>query len=203
MPNKSPEETALEAPLRHSGKNESSNVIPQIPPQPDDELPTNICQSQQLGLVPKECLSGDNERPLLHVDAFGRKSSYSLQPMKYSVMFILMVELLERFSFYGYYYTLTLYLTGAYNEDWNAEFTSVKAASFVSLSTMVAYTTPFVGAILADVVWGDYKSILFGLFCFYVPGVTIMTLTSVPGLFGEEFNESLLTLALVVLWPLG
>ena len=154
-------------------------------------------------MVPKECLSGDQDRPLMHVNASGRNSLYALQPMKYSVMFILIVELLERFSFYGYYYTLTLYLTGAYNDDWNAGFTSVKAASFVSLSTMVAYTTPFVGAILADAVWGDYKSILFGLLCFYVPGVSIMTLTSVPGFFGEQFNESLLILSLVVLWPLG
>ena len=118
-------------------------------------------------------------------------------------MFILMVELLERFSFYGYYYTLTLYLTGVYNEDWNAGFASVEAASFVSFAGMIAYTTPFVGAILADTVWGDYKSILFGLLCFYLPGVSIMTLTSVPGLLGEEFPQYLLLLSLVVMWPLG
>lgn len=84
----------LEAPLGAS----------QVPPRPDDELPTNICQSRQLDVVPKECLSGDQERPLMHVDVSGHKSLYSLQPMKYSVMFILIVELLERFSFYGYYY---------------------------------------------------------------------------------------------------
>ncbi|KAL3930798.1 MAG: hypothetical protein SGBAC_011607 [Bacillariaceae sp.] len=187
-PPKSLEGTRLEAPLGHSG--EAGRVITHVPPLPDDELPSNICTTEQLALVPKECLSGDHERPLLHVDASGRKSKYSLQPMRYSVMFILMVELLERFSFYGYYYTLTLYLTGVYNEDWNAGFASVDAASFVSFAGMIAYTTPFVGAILADNVWGDYKSILFGLLCFYLPGVSIMTLTSVPGLLGEEFPHT-------------
>ncbi|CAJ1967142.1 unnamed protein product [Cylindrotheca closterium] len=199
-PKRSLEGTRLETPLGNSGEEARA---PHNPPRPDDDLPSNICDSKQLVFVPQECLSGNHERPLLHVDASGRKSTYSLQPMQYSVMFILMVELLERFSYYGYCYTLTLYLTGAYNEDWNAGFESVKAASFVSLSTMVAYTTPFIGAILADSVLGDYRSILFGLLCFYVPGVSIFTLTSVPGFFGEEFNESLLLLSLVVLWPLG
>lgn len=178
-------------------------LVPHVPPLPDDELPSNIQSLDQLSLVPKVCLSGNEARPLLHVDASGRKSLYALKPMSYSVMFILVVELLERFSFYGYYYTLTLYLTGVYDEDWNAGFASVKAASFVSMSTMVAYTTPFIGAILADQVWGDYTSILFGMLVFYVPGVLIMTLTTIPGFLGEEFNETLLLTALVVLWPLG
>jgi hypothetical protein len=37
---------------------------------------------------------------------------------------------------------MTLLLIGAYNEDWNAGFGSVKAALLVSVSTMVAYSTP-------------------------------------------------------------
>lgn len=99
--------------------------------------------------------------------------------------------------------TMTLFLTGAYNEDWNAGFTSVKAASFVSVSTMVAYSTPFVGAILADSLLGDYKSILLGLLVFYIPGVLIIMLTTVPFLLGDEFSDKLLTLAVLCLWPMG
>lgn len=96
-----------------------------------------------------------------------------------------------------------MFLTGAFNEDWNAGFTSIKASSYVSVSTMVAYSTPFVGAFFADSLLGDHKSILVGLLFFYVPGITLIALTTVPYLLGDEFNESLLTLGTLVLWPLG
>jgi POT family proton-dependent oligopeptide transporter len=168
-------------------------------PSPDDDLPSNISEESQLFLVPEDCLSGDKERPLLHIDDLGNKYHYALKPMVYSVILILIVELLERFSFYGIYYTQTLFLTGAYNKDWNAGFASVKASSFVSISTMVAYTTPFVGAFLADSLWGDYKSILFGLFFFYLPGVLLLALTTIPYLLGDEFNEALLALGVLLM----
>jgi proton-dependent oligopeptide transporter, POT family len=174
-----------------------------LSPKPDDDLPTNIHEESQLSLLPEECLSDDKERPLRHVDDLGNIYHYSLSPMFYSVLNILMVELFERFSFYSICYTMTLFLTGAYNEDWNAGFASVKAASFVSVSTMVAYTTPFVGAILADSLLGDYKSILLGLLLFYIPGVIIIMLTTIPHLLGDEFNDKLLALAVLCMWPMG
>lgn len=99
-------------------------------------------------------------------------------------------------------YTQTLFLTGVYNPDWNPGFTSVDAASFVSISTAVAYTTPFLGAIMADSV-GDYKSILFGCVCLYLPGLLLVALATVPGLLGEEFNAPALLFALLALWPAG
>ena len=177
--------------------------LPSPPPRPDDDLPTNIHQESQLSSLPEECLSDDKERPLRHVDDLGNSYKYSLSPMLYSVINILMVEMFERFSFYSICYTMTLFLTGAYNEDWNAGFGSVKAASFVSVSTMVAYSTPFVGAFLADSLLGDYKSILLGLLVFYIPGVLIIMLTTVPHLLGDEFNDKLLTLAVLCMWPMG
>jgi hypothetical protein len=143
------------------------------------------------------------ERPLRHVDDMGNEYFYSLKPMQYSVIFILLVELFERFAFYGIYYTQTLFLTGAYNEDWNAGFTSVKASSFVSISTMVAYTTPFIGAFVSDSLFGDYKSLMIGLLVFYIPGVSLIVLTTIPNLLGDEFNETLLTFGFLFLWPLG
>jgi hypothetical protein len=178
-------------------------TIPSSSPKPDDELPTNVGHESQLVGLPQECLSGNKDRPLRHVDDLGNEYYYSLSPMTYSVVFILMVELFERFSFYSICYTLTLFLTGAFNEDWNAGFTSIKASSYVSVSTMVAYSTPFVGAFFADSLLGDYKSILVGLLFFYVPGIVLITLTTIPYLLGDEFNESLLTLGILVLWPLG
>lgn len=77
----------------------------------DDELPNNVTNSDQLGDLPSECLSGDKEKPLRHVDEEGNIFHYALKPMFYSVIFILMVELLERFCFYGVNYTQTAYLS--------------------------------------------------------------------------------------------
>jgi dipeptide/tripeptide permease len=174
-----------------------------VPPKPDDDLPSNVHTELQLEGLPEECLSGNKERPLRHVDIKGNEFFYSLSPMQYSVGLILVVELLERFAFYGVYYTQTLYLTGVYDDDWNAGFTSVDAASFVSISTAVAYTTPFIGALLADSYLGDYKTILLGCLGFYVPGLSLLAMTSSPGFLGSEFNTTALSVALLGLWPLG
>ena len=169
----------------------------------EEELPTNVSKPQQLDKLPQECLSGDSSRPLQHCDDKGTISRYALNPMTYSVVFILSVELLERFSFYGVNYTQTSYLTGAYDKDWNAGMSSVEASSYVSVSVAIAYTAPFFGAILADSMLGDYASILIGSLCFYLPGLLMMALTTMPGLLGEEFNESALKLGLLFLWPIG
>ena len=169
----------------------------------DDELPCNVDDAAMLDQLPDECLSGDPKRPLRHVDDQGYESHYALQPLFYCVVLILAVECFERFSFYSICYTQTMYLTGVYNPDWNAGFTSVDAASFVAISTAIAYTTTFIGATLADVVFGEYKSILIGALGLYIPGLLLLALTTVPYLLGDEFNTKLLSLALLVLWPLG
>jgi POT family proton-dependent oligopeptide transporter len=96
-----------------------------------------------------------------------------------------------------------MFLTGVYDDRWNAGFTSVDAASFVSISTAVAYTTPFMGAILADKYLGDYRSIIIGTTCLYLPGLFLVALTTIPGLLGETFNTMALSIAVLVLWPMG
>jgi proton-dependent oligopeptide transporter, POT family len=174
----------------------------------DTALPSDVCEASQLGLLPKECLSvNDPDRPLRHVDGHdGHESLFSLRPMTYSVGRILLVELLERFSFYGIFYTQTLFLTGSYSrpsEAWDPGFTSVEASTLVSVSTAVAYTTPFLGAYLADSVLGDYRSILIGILAFYLPGVALITATTIPHLWGDEFHTAWLVVGLTVLWPLG
>lgn len=174
------------------------------PPHPqDDELPTNVTSEEQLNDLPQECLSGNPERPLRHVDEDGQVMSYALKPMTYSVILILMVELLERFCFYGINYTQTAYLTGSYNEDWNAAFTAVEASSYVSISVAVAYTTPFLGAFFADSLIGDYYGLLVGALVFYLPGLILIALTTIPGFLGPVFNQKLLATGLIFLWPVG
>lgn len=169
----------------------------------DDNLPTNVCTEEQLSSLPDVCLSGNKIRPLRHVNEQGDVSTYALRPMFYSVIFILLVELLERFSFYGVNYTQTSFLTGAYNEDWNAGMSAIGASSYVSISTAVAYSMPFVGAFLADNVLGDYWSILVGNIFFYIPGLLLILLSTVPHLLGDTFNDTALSIGLLGLWPMG
>jgi len=170
---------------------------------PDDDLPTNISTEEQLPALPDFCLSGNKDRPLRHVNEKGDISTYALQPMFYSVIFILIVELLERFSFYGIQYTQTSYLTGAYNPNWNADMTAVGASSYVSIATAVAYTMPFVGAYLADSLMGDYFAILFGSLFLYLPGLLLIMLSTIPYLMGDTFNKMVMSFGLLVLWPTG
>jgi POT family proton-dependent oligopeptide transporter len=118
-------------------------------------------------------------------------------------LFILIVELLERFAFYGLNYTQTLYLTGVYNYEWNADMTAVGAASYVSISIAIAYTSPFFGAILADSLLGDYWTIIVGSLGFYLPGLVLVAMTTVPYLLGSTFNMAALEGGLLFLWPFG
>ena len=170
-----------------------------------DELPGDISTLNQLSLIPEECLSNNPRRPLLHTDARGNNYTYALNPLYYSVFLILILELLERFSFYGLYMSQTNYLTGSYDADWNANMTSMEAASLVSLSTAVAYTVPFLGGILADSYLGDYKTILLGTTVFYLPGLFLIASSTAPNwwLGKEEFNVKAYKMALLFFWPLG
>jgi len=183
----------------------------------DDELPNDVSRTDQLSSLPRVCLNQNlktkKERPLLHVDENGNISTYALRPMTYSVIFILIVELLERFSFYGVNYTMTSFLTGAYDdrknhfdeaERWNADMSAIQASSMVSISTAVAYSMPFVGAVLADCFLGDYKAMLIGSICFYLPGLLLILGSSVPHLWGlESFSRKALCTGLLFLWPVG
>lgn len=169
----------------------------------DDDLPTNVSHEDQLKSLPDFCLSGIKQRPLRHVNEKGDVSTYHLRPMTYSVIFILLVELLERFSFYGVQYTQTSYLTGAYNHNWNAGMSAVGASSYVSISTAVAYTMPFAGAYLADALMGDYAAILFGAVVLYLPGLVMILVSTIPHLLGDTFPQGLMSFGLLFLWPTG
>jgi proton-dependent oligopeptide transporter, POT family len=179
--------------------------------QIDNSLPTNISTQEQLQtIVPSEFQTGDAYRPLCHTipaplyeDSDEKTYFYSLNPMTFSVPFILSIEFLERFSFYGVYYTLIGFLTGVYDEDWNPGLSGVDAASCVSISTAVAYTIPFLGAYLADVVLGEFWTILAGGTLLYIPGLLLICCSTVPGLLGATFNRGALAVALLVLWPMG
>jgi POT family proton-dependent oligopeptide transporter len=169
-------------------------------------VPGDVCTVQQLDDVPEELLNRSHDtmhhRPLLHVDDSGNSYVYALSPMRYSVCLILVLELLERFSFYGLYMTQTNFLTGSYDSKWNANMTSMDAASLISLSTAVAYTVPFAGGTMADVYLGDYRTILVGFVLFYLPGVFVIASSTTPTwwLGMDSFNVGAYKLALLFLW---
>lgn len=163
----------------------------------------SIGTEAQLASVPDKFLSNDPKRPLQYMDDDGSVYTYSLRPLFYSVVFILLIELLERFSYYGLTNTQLEYLVGHYNPEWNAGLTSVQASSFVGASSALAYTAPFIGGIFADGLFGDYVNILLGTSLLYLPGLILIALCSYPYVLGNEFNMAALQAGMLVLWPLG
>lgn len=82
--------------------------------------------------------------------------------------------------------------------------TAIEASAYVSISTAVAYTSPFIGALMADCVLGDYWVILIGTLGFYIPGLALLALSTVPSLFGGSiFPKHMLKIAILFLWPFG
>lgn len=182
----------------------ASGQLMNIPRSDFAELPTNVSTQEQLDALPDEYKSGDPAKPLQHIDEdTGEVFKYSLNPTTFAVVFILSIELLERFSYYGLVYTQTSFLTGQYSDDWSAEMTAIDASSYVSIGVAVAYTTPFLGAVLSDAVLGDFRSIVVGALFFYIPGLLLIDLTTVPYLLGDTFNITAFLFALLVLWPIG
>mmetsp|Transcript_6775 Transcript_6775/g.14794 ORF Transcript_6775/g.14794 Transcript_6775/m.14794 type:complete len:561 (-) Transcript_6775:948-2630(-) len=166
-------------------------------------LPTDVSSHSQLSSLPANLLGHDPDRPLLHNVRGKSANKYALNPLRYSVFLILVIELLERFSYYGLTYTQTPFLTGVYNKEWNSGMNGVQASAFVSASTAIAYTSPFLGALLADGLLGDYYVILLGALLLYIPGCLLIALTTIPGLLGTAFNIKALSVGLLVLYPIG
>jgi dipeptide/tripeptide permease len=168
------------------------------------ELPTDVHKKEQLVYLPEKYLSGDPKRPLLVTDEVtGTQYKYALHPMFYSVVTILIIECLERLTYYGVQTTQTAFLLGTYNSEWNPGMTSVEATSYTSTSIALAYTSPFIGGIVADGFLGDFWSILVGVSCFYLPGLILISLTTFPYLLGETFPIGVLTAGMLALMPLG
>jgi len=169
----------------------------------EEEYPKNVSTEEQLKHLPKYFLSEDPNRPLQNVEEDGTIHKYSLHPMTYSAMFILLIEGLERFAYYGLTYTQYPYLTGEYSKTWWPGFSSVEASTFTSASVAITYTSPFLGGMLADGLLGDYWEIVLGIMLLYLPGLIVIALTAFPYLLGDEFPTSSLYAGFVVLMPLG
>jgi len=114
------------------------------------DLPNAVNKAEDLDKVPDKYLSGDPKKPLVLKVAPNESYTYALNPVKYCVLAILTIEGLERLAYYGINNTETEFLTGAYNDEWNPGLSPSAAAAFTSSSVAIAYTTPFLGGIIAD-----------------------------------------------------
>ena len=81
-----------------SRQNSEDTALTAASSSAEGELPNNVSTEAQLAQLPDVCLNTKphnnmKQRPLRHVDELGRVSTYSLTPMRYSVIFILLIEL--------------------------------------------------------------------------------------------------------------
>lgn len=74
--------------------------------------------------------------------------------MPAGIPFIISNEFAERFCFYGINSILTVFMVS------HMQFTDAKAASWQSLFKAGAYFFPMLGAIISDVFWGKFKTIM-------------------------------------------
>lgn len=118
------------------------------------------------------------ERALLGDTQPLRRSGSSIRKHKSSILYtvcpyILGNELCERLAYYGLATNLVTYVTSMIGGS------AGNAAILVSIFEGACYTTPIIGAVFADSLWGRYKTILvFSLI--YLVGIAWLTLSSWP-----------------------
>ncbi len=104
----------------------------------------NADRKEHLADVPSKYLSGDDKRPLLSRNTDGSESRYALHH-----------PVLLEASWQAIVNTMMFYLEGAFNPNWSSGMTMVQAGQFVSSSLGIMFTTPFIGAIIADTFLGN------------------------------------------------
>ena len=104
------------------------------------------------------------------------------EAMPRAVYFIVIIELMERFSYYGIRPLLFNYFRYVGTEE-------IEAKEFTHMFAMVCYFCPLIGAAISDSFLGKYKTILF-MSVLYTIGLIGMTISSI-----REY-QSLLTIGL-------
>ena len=108
---------------------------------------------------------------------------------------IVIIELCERFAFYGLSGPFQNYLQNPFPPDGNGSgapknvsdpypagalgLGQARATALQQLFACLAYVFPIVGAVIADTWWGRYKTIAFSCMIYFV-GLTIITASAVP-----------------------
>lgn len=131
-------------------------------------------------------------------------SVYAANPFTNSILFILALDFLERFAYYGVIFTMPGYLTGYYEPLWNPDFAPFQANGFIAMSQGIGFITPFFTALVADVLIGDYWSINFFTGLCYIPGLILVAVCAIPYA-GDltHFPLENLKIGTHILFPLG
>ncbi len=110
-----------------------------------------------------------------------------IDTMPPGIPYIVGNEAAERFSFYGMKAILLIYMTQYLGPE---NFGEAEARSAVHLFNASAYFFPILGALLADVLWGKYRTIL-TLSLVYCLGHVVLSLSDVLGHLGPQLHEYL------------
>lgn len=125
------------------------------------------------------------EAPLLDdvvkgsIDFNGRPSRRSRSGGWSSAAFIIVMELAERFGYYGINSNLISYLTGPLGQS------TAAAAANVNAWTGTAFLLPLAGAFVADSFWGRYRTIIVASLLF-ITGLGFLSLSAAF----HSFNSS-------------
>ncbi|XP_048237757.1 solute carrier family 15 member 1-like isoform X1 [Haliotis rufescens] len=137
----------------------------------EEPVPTSPQQPQK----DQKLLKNGNNVEKTSGKAWGRVKNILTRRARYppSIFFILGTEFCERFCYYGLRTILVLYLT-----NW-LRFSPDSATAIYHGSSMLAYFSPILGAVIADGYIGRYRTILY-LSVVYCIGNLILALTALP-----------------------
>lgn len=76
------------------------------------------------------------------------------------IPYIISNEAAERFSFYGMKAALAIFLANYLGLLGGESMSETKATAYVSFFNSAVYLTPLLGALLADILWGKYNTII-------------------------------------------
>ncbi|XP_074157448.1 solute carrier family 15 member 2 [Sminthopsis crassicaudata] len=152
-----------------------------------NNLPQNESKETLFALVsPEEAVPQPSKPP----NKTARKICGSNYPL--SIVFIVVNEFCERFSYYGMKAVLTLYFL--YFLHWSEDTATSVYHAFSSL----CYFTPVLGAIIADSWLGKFRTII-SLSLIYVLGHLVKSLGAVPVLGGHVMHMALSMIGLFLI----
>ena len=149
----------------------SPDVVAESGDTTDEEKANNIITNNTTNTDDKDEGVVSEEKGATDDNTSSTVIKYASNPLKYSIVFILILDFLERFAFNGIIFTMPGYLTGYYQPHWNPAFAPWEANSFIAMSQGIGYLSPFLVAPVADALIGDYWSINLFTGLFYIPGV--------------------------------
>uniref|UniRef100_A0A0G4FKD9 Major facilitator superfamily (MFS) profile domain-containing protein n=1 Tax=Chromera velia CCMP2878 TaxID=1169474 RepID=A0A0G4FKD9_9ALVE len=144
--------------------------------------------------IPEKYKTGDKEKPWKYTDEKNNVYTYYANPMWKAAVFVLVLEMLERFAYYCLQPEYNRYLTN----DTFAGMSVAEASSTIKLMTGLGYLWPLLSAAIADSFMGVYTGILVTSVV-YIGALTLMTIAGSPSLY-----QSWMTPVYFFLWfPLG